>query len=59
MAAHLVSGLGVPDLRASVVRPADDANAVQREIDGPDQASVTRQRAHLPPATYILEGGRG
>jgi len=59
MAAHLGSGLGVPDLHEVVERPAGDASAVRGEIDGPHKARVTRQRAHLPPATFILEGGPG
>ena len=48
-AAHLGSGLDVPDLHESVVRRADDASAVPRESDGPFR--VTRQRMHLPPPT--------
>ena len=55
MAAHLDSGLDVPDLHAPVDRPADDARAVPGESDGPHGARVTLQRANLPPATFILE----
>ena len=58
MAAHLDSGLDVPDLHEPVTRPADDARAVPRESDGPHGVRVTRQRAHLPPAIF-LEGGLG
>ena len=57
-AAHLGSGLSIPDLHEGVVRPADEASAVPRESDGPHPARVTRQRVHLP-ATFILEGGPG
>ena len=59
MAAHLDSGLDVPDLLAVVVRPADDASAVPRKSDGLNPARVTRQRVHLPPATFVLKGGPG
>jgi len=59
MAAHLDSGLGVPDLHEEVVRPAGDELAVPRENDGPHPVRVARQRALLPPATFILEGGPG
>ena len=59
MAAHLDSGLDVPDLHELVLRPADDASAVPRESDRPHPFRVTRQRAHLPPVTFILKGGPG
>ena len=54
-AAHQGSGLGVPDLHEVVLRPADDAIAVRRESDGPHGARVTRQGAHLPPTTIVLD----
>ena len=57
MAAHLDSGLGVPDLHEVVLRPADDAIAVPRESDGPQPVEVTRQRAHLPPTHLYFMGG--
>ena len=55
MAAHLDSGLDVPDLHEVVVRPADDASAVPRESDGPHQVRVTCQRVHLPPTNLYLK----
>ena len=48
-AAHLDSGLGVPDLHELVVRPAGDAIAVRGESDGLHPSRVPRQRVHLPP----------
>ena len=54
MAAHLDSGLDVPDLHELVKRPSDDALAVPRESDGPHQVRVTRQRANLPPTHLDL-----
>ena len=59
MAAHLDSGLDVPDLHELISRPADDASAVPRESDGPHTAPVTRKRAHLPPTHRYTMGGPG
>ena len=59
MAAHLGSGLGVPNLHEFVTRPADDAVPVPRESDREHDIRVTRKRAHLPPTHLYLMGGPG
>ena len=57
MAAHLDTGLGVPDLDELVIRPADDASAVRGERDGQHGVRMTHKRAHLPPTHLYLMGG--
>ena len=54
MAAHLGSGVDVPDLDEVVTRPADEALRVWGEIDREHDVRVTRQRARLPPTHLYL-----
>ena len=59
MAAHLGSGLDVPDLQEVVKRPAEDAIPVPRESDREHDVRVTRKRAYLPPTHIYLMRGPG